>query len=73
MMNLKINILTKKGFTNLDIFLFVIIFQKITKTILMAVAEVAIDIFFISLMDITVSHRIHLILVCFYFMKILNA
>ena len=73
MMNLKINILTKKGFTNLDNFLFVIIFQKITKTILMVVAEVATDIFFISLMDITVSHRIHLILVCFYFMKILNA
>ena len=45
MMNLKINILTKKGFTNLYIFLFDIIFQKITKTILMAVAEEATDIF----------------------------
>ena len=38
MINLKINILTQKGFTNLDNFLFDIIFQKITKTILIAVA-----------------------------------
>ena len=45
MINLKINILTKKGFTNLDIFLFDIIFQKITKTILMAVVEEATDMF----------------------------
>ena len=45
MINLKINILTKKGFTNLDIFLFYIIFQKITKTILMAVAKEATDIY----------------------------
>ena len=44
-MNLKINILTKKGFTNLDIFLFYIIFQKITKLVLMAVAQKATDIF----------------------------
>ena len=44
-MNLKINILTKKGFTNLDIFLFDIIFQKITKTFFMAIAEEATDIF----------------------------
>ena len=44
MMNLKINILTKKGFTNLDIFLFDIIFQKITKIVLMAIAEEATDI-----------------------------
>ena len=45
MINLKINILTKKGLTNLDIFLFDIIFQKITKTVLMAVAEEATDMF----------------------------
>ena len=44
-MNLKINILSKKGFTNLDIFLFNIIFQKIIKTVLIALAEEAIDIF----------------------------
>ena len=44
-MNLKINILTKKGFINLDIFLFDITFQKITKIVLMAVAEEAPDIF----------------------------
>ena len=65
MMNLKINILTKKGFTNLDIFLFDIIFRKITKTVLMVVAEEATGNFFMSLMDITVSHIIHLIIVCF--------
>ena len=45
MINLKINILTKKGFTNLDIFLFDIIFRKIAKTVLMAVVEEAIDTF----------------------------
>ena len=45
MINSKINTLTKKRFTNLDIFLFDIIFQKITKTVLMAVAEEAIDMF----------------------------
>ena len=45
MINLKINILTKKEFTNLDIFLFDIIFQKITKTVLMEVVEEAIDMF----------------------------
>ena len=39
MINLKINILSKKGFTDLDIFLFDIIFQKITKTVLKAIAE----------------------------------
>ena len=44
-MNLKINILTKKGFTNLHIFLFDIIFHKITKTVLMALAEEATNIF----------------------------
>ena len=41
LMNLKILILTKKGFANLDIFLYYYKFQKITKTILMAVAEEA--------------------------------
>ena len=45
MMNLKINILTKMGFTNLDIFLYYYKLQKITKTVLMAVAEEAIEIF----------------------------
>ena len=45
MINLKINVLTKKGFTNLDIFLFDIILQKITKTVLMAVVEEATDMF----------------------------
>ena len=45
MMNLKINILTKKGFTNLDVFLYYYKFQKITKTVLMSVAEEAIEIF----------------------------
>ena len=45
MMNLKINILNKKGFINLEHFLFGIIFQKIAKTVLMAVAEEATDIF----------------------------
>ena len=45
MINLKINILTKKGFANFDIFLFYIIFQKITKTVLMAVAKEATNIF----------------------------
>ena len=45
MMNLKINILNKKGFINLENFLFGIIFQKIAKTVLMAVAEEATDIF----------------------------
>ena len=44
-MNLMINFLTKNGFTNFDIFLFDIIFQKITKTVLIAVAEEAPDIF----------------------------
>ena len=44
-MNLNINILTKKGFTNLDIFLFDITFQKIRKTVLVAVAEEATGIF----------------------------
>ena len=45
MIRLNINILTKKGFTNLDIFLFDIIFYKITKIILKAVAEEATEIF----------------------------
>ena len=45
MINLKINILTKKRLTNLDIFLFDIIFQKITKTVLIALVEEATDIF----------------------------
>ena len=45
LMNLKINILTKKGFTNLDIFLYYYKFQKITKTVLMVVAEEATEIF----------------------------
>ena len=44
-MNLKINILTKKGFTNLDIFLFDINFQKIRKTVLMEIVKEATDIF----------------------------
>ena len=39
MINLKINVLTKKGFTNLDTFIFDIIFQKITKPFLIRVAE----------------------------------
>ena len=45
MMNLKTNILTKNGFTILDIFLYYYKFQKIRKTVLMAVAEEATDIF----------------------------
>ena len=45
LMNLKINILTKKGFTNLDIFLYYYKFQKITKTVLMVVAKEAIEFF----------------------------
>ena len=44
-MNLKINIPTKKGFTNLDIFLYYYKFPKITKTVLMAVAEEATEFF----------------------------
>ena len=52
-MNLKINILTKKGITNLDIFLsfslFYHKFQKITKTILMAVTDYATKDFILSL------------------------
>ena len=49
-MNLKINILTKKGITKLDIFsLFYHKFHKITKTVLMVVADVAIGIFLSSL------------------------
>ena len=45
MINLKINILRTKGFTNLDIFLFYIIFHKITKTNLIAVVEEATNFF----------------------------
>ena len=45
MMNLKINILTKMGFTNLDIFLYYYKFQKITKTVLMTVVEEVIEMF----------------------------
>ena len=52
-MNLKINILTKKGITNLDIFLsfslFYHKFQKITKTVLMAVVDYATEDFLLSL------------------------
>ena len=48
-MNLKIDILTKKGITNLDIFLsfslFYNKFQKISKTVLKIVANEAIKIF----------------------------
>ena len=44
-MNLKINILTKNGFNNLDIFLYYYKFQKITKTVLMAITEEATKIF----------------------------
>ena len=45
--NLKTNILTKKGFANFDIFVFdIIFFYKITKTILIVVAEEATDIFY---------------------------
>ena len=40
-MNLKINILTKNGFTNLNIFLYYYKFQKITKTVLIEVVEEA--------------------------------
>ena len=45
MMNLKINILTKKRVTNLDIFFCYYKVQKIRKTILMAVVEEATEIF----------------------------
>ena len=48
-MNLKINILTKKGIANLDIFLsfslFYNKFQKISKTVLKTVADEATKIF----------------------------
>ena len=44
-MNLKINILTIKGFNNLDIFLCYYKFQKITKIVLMEVAEESTEIF----------------------------
>ena len=44
-MNLKINILTKKRVTNLDNFFSYYKVKKNTKTILMAVAEEAIEIF----------------------------
>ena len=44
-MNLKINFLTKKGFTDLDICLYYYKFYKITKTVLMAVVEEATEIF----------------------------
>ena len=51
-MNLKINILTKKGITNLDFFLYFFLFyhkfQKITKTVLMAVAYYATENFILS-------------------------
>ena len=50
MKNLKINILTKKGITNMDIFsLFYHKFQKITKTILMAIADDPTENFLLSL------------------------
>ena len=52
-MNLKINILTKKRITNLDIFLafslFYHKFHKITKTVLMAATDYAIEDFLLSL------------------------
>ena len=52
-MNLKINILTKKGITNLDIFLsfslFYHKFKKITKIVLMAVANYGTKNFLLSL------------------------
>ena len=52
-MNLNNNILTKKGITNLDIFLsfslFVHKFHKITKTVLMPVVDYAIEDFLLSL------------------------
>ena len=52
-MNLKINILTKKGITKLDIFLsfslFYHKFQKIIKTVLMGVADDATENFILSL------------------------
>ena len=53
-MNLKINILTKKGITNLDIFLYFFYvfyhkFQKITKTVLMVVVDFATENFLLSL------------------------
>ena len=52
-MNLEINILTKKGITNLDIFLsfslFYHKFQKITKTVLMTVADDATKNFILSI------------------------
>ena len=48
-MNLKINILTKNRFTNLDIFLYYYKFHKITKTVLTAVVEEATKFFSMSL------------------------
>ena len=52
-MNLKINILTKKGFTNLDIFLYFSLFyhkfHKITKTVLLTIADYATKNFLLSL------------------------
>ena len=48
-MNLKINILTKKGFTNLDSFFFVfsmIYFRKAQILFLMAVDEEATELFY---------------------------
>ena len=52
-MNVMINILTKKGITNLDIFisysLFCHKFQKTTKLVLMVVADYATDNFLLSL------------------------
>ena len=48
-MNLKINILTKNRFTNLDIFLYYYKFHKITNTVLTAVVEEATKFFSMSL------------------------
>ena len=76
-MNLEINIITKNGITNLDIFLFFSLFyhkcQKITKTVLMTVADDATENFILSNNGDNCFHIIHLISVCFYFRKTVNA
>ena len=76
-MNLEINILTKKGITHLYIFLsfslFYHKFQKITKTGFMIVADDATENFIFSINGDNRLHRFHLISVCFYFRKTVNA
>ena len=76
-MNLEINILTKKGITNLDIFLsyslFYHKFQKITKIVLVTFADDATENFILSINEDNCSHIFYLISMCFYFMKTVNA